>query len=63
MDDSTLKLIGIIIAGFAAIGGALFAYKRIRSKNYKNTQSNISINGNDNKVIGGDDKSKISTKK
>jgi photosystem II stability/assembly factor-like uncharacterized protein len=51
-----------IIAGFIIIlttlaGGALYSKSKNKTKRTSNTLDNITITGNDNKVVGGDDKS------
>lgn len=49
----------IIIAVITAIAGgcSLLIKKKIKQRNNKVQQSNITINGNNGKVIGGDDNS------
>ena len=54
-DNYTQIIAGIIIILTTLAGGAL--YSKRKTKKTSNTQDNITITGNDNKVIGGDDKS------
>jgi hypothetical protein len=59
-DDNTTKIIASVAGVLIAIaGGALLTIKKNKSKSkkYSNKQSDITITGNDNKVVGGDDKS------
>jgi len=57
-DNETLKIIGYVVAGIAAIsGGALFAIKKSKSKKISSKQSNVTMTGDGNKIIGGDDNS------
>jgi hypothetical protein len=57
-DENIMKIIGYVIAAIVTIaGGSLLAIKISKNKKYKNTQSNITMTGNGNKVVGGDDKS------
>lgn len=53
-DNSTKIILGIITIIIALLGGALYSKKR---KN-KVKQSNINIEGDKNKIVGGDDNSK-----
>lgn len=59
MDENTTKIIIAIVALLTAIiSGALISINKSRKRSSKSSQDNIHIQGNDNKVIGGDDKSK-----
>lgn len=59
MDESTSKIILAIIALIASIIGGVTIYSKRKSKNisYDVRQRNINITGNENKIVGGDDKS------
>lgn len=59
MDDNTTKIILAIIAILASIVGGVTLYSKSKNKTkrYNINQKDISINGNNNKVVGGDDKS------
>ncbi|QSB28513.1 hypothetical protein [Flavobacterium sp. CLA17] len=56
-DNYTQIIAGIIIILTTLAGGALYSKRKSKTKKTSNTQNNISITGNENKVIGGDDKS------
>ncbi|CAL2061989.1 hypothetical protein [Tenacibaculum sp. 190524A05c] len=59
MEDNTTKIIIAVIALVTAIiGGALISINKSRKRNTKSSQDNITIKGNNNKVVGGDDNSK-----
>ncbi|KPQ12988.1 MAG: hypothetical protein HLUCCX10_14390 [Algoriphagus marincola HL-49] len=59
MEDNMTKIIIAVVALVTAIiGGALISINKSRKRNSKSSQDNISIKGNKNKVIGGDDNSK-----
>lgn len=59
MEENTTKILLAIIAIIASIVGGITIYSKKKSKNkkYNITQKDININGNNNKVVGGDDKS------
>lgn len=59
MEDNTTKIIIAVIALITVIiGGALVSINKSKKRKSETTQDNIEINGNENKVIGGDDNSK-----
>jgi hypothetical protein len=59
MDENITKILLAILAIIASIVGGITIYSKKKSKNkkYNITQKDININGNNNKVVGGDDKS------
>jgi LPXTG-motif cell wall-anchored protein len=58
MDENITKILLAILGAVAAVGGITFYFKKkSKEKKYKVTQKNVNINGNNNKVVGGDDKS------
>ena len=58
LDDNLTKIIIAVLALITVILGGLFVSKKITHKSKsENTTSDISIKGNDNKVVGGDDNS------
>lgn len=59
MDENNTKILLAILAIISSILGGITIYSRKKSKNkkYNITQKDININGNNNKVVGGDDKS------
>lgn len=59
MDGNTTKIILAIIAAIASIVGGITLYSKSKNKTkkYNINQKDININGNNNKVVGGDDKS------
>lgn len=59
MDENTTKIILAIIAVIASVigGVTLYSKSKNKSKKYNINQKDININGNNNKIIGGDDKS------
>jgi hypothetical protein len=59
MDENTTKIILAIIAGIASIVGGVTLYSKSKNKTkkYNINQKDININGNNNKIVGGDDKS------
>lgn len=59
MDENTTKIILAIIAVIASIigGVTLYSKSKNKSKKYNINQRDININGNNNKVVGGDNKS------
>jgi hypothetical protein len=59
MDENTTKII-LAIIGIVTIlvSGALISIKRIKKRESKNSISNITIKGNRNKLVGGNDNSK-----
>jgi len=60
MDEQTTKIILAVIAVLTVIvGGSLIAIKKSKKRNTKSHQENITITGDKNKVIGGDDNSTI----
>jgi hypothetical protein len=59
MDSNSTKIILQIIAAVIVIlGGSFLAIKVSRRRSNKVRQENITISGNDGKVVGGDDNSK-----
>lgn len=59
MDENYTKIILAVIAVIATIvGGALISIKKSKKRTNKVNQENITIKGNKNKVVGGDDNSK-----
>lgn len=59
MEENTMKIILAILAIIATIvGGALISIRKTKKRNSKSNQESITINGDGNKVIGGDDNSK-----
>ncbi len=56
MDNDKIVL-GLIALVTALVGGALFSIKKSKNKKQRNSQSNITILGDENKVVGGDDNS------
>lgn len=59
MDENNIKIILAIITVIATIvGGALITIKKSKKKTNKVNQENITIKGDKNKVVGGDDNSK-----
>lgn len=57
-ENTTQIILGLIALATAIIGGALFTINKSKKRNTKTNQDNISIKGDGNKVIGGDDNSK-----
>ncbi len=58
MEENTIKIILAIITVVATIvGGTLYYKKTTKVKKRSTTIKGISITGNDNKVIGGNDNS------
>lgn len=57
MDENSTKILIAIIAVIASIIGGISFYSKKKRKNYSVNQENINITGNDNKIVGGDDKS------
>lgn len=59
MEENTVKIILAILGIISIIVGGAFISKKIsKNRTSKSNQQNISINGDKNKVIGGDDNSK-----
>tara|TARA_E500000318_G_C3448263_1_gene167778 strand:+ start:105 stop:287 length:183 start_codon:yes stop_codon:yes gene_type:complete len=59
MEDNTVKVILAILTIIATVvGGALISIRKTKKRNTKSNQENININGDGNKIIGGDDNSK-----
>jgi len=56
-ESSTKIIIGIIGLLTVIVTGAFISIKIIRKRNTKNTISNVHISGQNNKIVGGDDKS------
>ena len=57
-EESTTKIILAVIAFLTfLVSGAIISIKKSKKRSSKNTISNISINGDDNKIVGGDDNS------
>lgn len=64
MSEYTTEIItGIITLALAIVGGSMISIRRSKKRSQKVNQSNISIEGDNNKIVGGDDKSSHSTKK
>ncbi len=58
MENYTTEIISAIIGLLTLIaGGALISIKKSKKRNQKSHQENIKIEGDGNKVIGGDDNS------
>ncbi|VXD11630.1 conserved hypothetical protein [Marinoscillum sp. 108] len=58
MDQDDLKLIGIIASiVIGLLGAGWFVNKNSNNKSNKSKQKNISINGNNNRIVGADDNS------
>lgn len=57
MDENTTKIILAIIALMASTVGGITLYSKSKNIKYNINQKDIDINGNNNKVVGGDDKS------
>lgn len=59
MEENTTKILLAVLAIIASIVGGFTIYskKKNKTKKYNGTQKDININGNNNKVVGGDDKS------
>jgi len=57
MDEHTSKIILATVAAIAAILSGATLYSKNKTKKNNVNQKDININGNNNKVIGGDDKS------
>lgn len=55
--EEYVKIILGIIATLVVGGGALFTIKKSRQRKTTVKQDHISINGNNNKIVGGDDNS------
>lgn len=56
MDENTVKLaIEILIVIGALVGGSFTIKKIITNRKTTTKQKNITISGNDSKVVGGDD--------
>ena len=53
---STEIILGVL--GAVAVGGSIVAIKKTKQRNNKVNQSNITISGNNGKIVGGDDNSK-----
>lgn len=58
MDENTTKILLAILAIIATIVGGITIYskKKSKSKKYNVTQKDININGDNNKIVGGDNK-------
>jgi len=57
MDIDIIKIIAYILVALVVGGGALFAINKRKLKRINSKQSNISITGDKNKIVGGDDSS------
>jgi len=59
MDENTTKILLAILAIIATIVGGVTIYsnKKSISKKFNVTQKDININGDNNKIVGGDIKS------
>lgn len=58
MDEKTTKILLAILAIIATIvGGAIYSKTKNKTKKYNVTQKDININGDNNKIVGGDNKS------
>lgn len=55
LDNNATKIICAIVAVLAS--GALISYRYSKKKRTTTTQSDIHVNGNNNKFTGGDDNS------
>jgi len=59
MEENYTKIILAVVAVIGAIiGGTLISIKKSKKRTNKANQENITIKGNKNKVVGGDDNSK-----
>ena len=53
--NETIKIILEVIIALIVGGGALFAFKTVKQRKNTVKQNNITITGDGNKIIGGDD--------
>jgi hypothetical protein len=59
MEENTANIIVAILTIIGTIvGGALISKRKSKKRKSKSNQKNININGDGNKVLGGDDNSK-----
>jgi hypothetical protein len=60
MDYNSTKIVLQVIAALVVIlGGSFLTFKIARRRSNKVRQDNITVSGNNSKVLGGDDNSKI----
>lgn len=58
MENYKIEIIsGVVAIVIAIIGGSIYSVKKSKSRDTKTGQNNITVKGNKNKIVGGDDNS------